>query len=33
MKRAKRENEEDFDVDQDFLDQILNKLYDFGSCA
>ncbi|MCJ8749934.1 hypothetical protein PDJAM_G00193250 [Pangasius djambal] len=30
MNQTKRESEEDFDVDQDFLDRILNKLYDFG---
>ncbi|MCI4395732.1 hypothetical protein PGIGA_G00195420 [Pangasianodon gigas] len=30
MKPTKRESEEDFDVDQDFLDRILNKLYYFG---
>ncbi|XP_060769901.1 uncharacterized protein C1orf131 homolog [Neoarius graeffei] len=29
IKRTERE-EEDFDVDQDVLDRILNKLYDFG---
>lgn len=30
MKRTKRESREDFDADRDFLDQVLNKLYDFG---
>ncbi|XP_053499466.1 uncharacterized protein C1orf131 homolog [Ictalurus furcatus] len=30
MKRTERESREDFDADRDFLDQVLNKLYDFG---
>ncbi|XP_027020879.2 uncharacterized protein C1orf131 homolog [Tachysurus fulvidraco] len=33
MKRTKRESEEGFDVDQDVLDRILNKLYDLGDEA
>lgn len=33
MNRAKRESAVDFDVDQEFLDRVLNKLYDFGSCT
>ncbi|KAF5885403.1 uncharacterized protein DAT39_022715, partial [Clarias magur] len=30
MKRRKTESEDDFDVDHDVLDQILDQLYDFG---
>ncbi|KAF4092073.1 hypothetical protein AMELA_G00016800 [Ameiurus melas] len=30
MKRTERESREDFDADRDFLDQVLNQLYDFG---
>ncbi|XP_060739532.1 uncharacterized protein C1orf131 homolog [Tachysurus vachellii] len=33
MKRTKGESEEGFDVDQDVLDRILNKLYDLGDEA
>ncbi|XP_062857177.1 uncharacterized protein C1orf131 homolog [Trichomycterus rosablanca] len=33
MKQTKEENESEVDVDQDFLDRVLNKLYDFGDAA
>ncbi|KAL6485623.1 hypothetical protein MHYP_G00050150 [Metynnis hypsauchen] len=33
MKRNREESGEESDVDQDFLDQVLNQLYDFGDGA